>query len=57
MSNVLARLFLFSVFLLVLPFSTDQFAGAAAISVLVDERFGGTWDDLHAARAATAAPG
>ena len=31
-------------------------AGAAAISVLVDERFGGTWDDLHAARAATAAP-
>jgi len=31
-------------------------AGAAAISVLVDERFGGTWDDLRAARAATAAP-
>jgi indole-3-glycerol phosphate synthase len=27
-------------------------AGAAAISVLVDERFGGTWDDLRAARAA-----
>jgi len=31
-------------------------AGAAAISVLVDERFGGTWDDLRAARAATNAP-
>jgi len=31
-------------------------AGAAAISVLVDERFGGTWDDLRAARAATTAP-
>ena len=31
-------------------------AGAAAISVLVDERFGGTWDDLRAARAATKAP-
>jgi indole-3-glycerol phosphate synthase len=31
-------------------------AGAAAVSVLVDERFGGTWDDLRAARAATAAP-
>jgi indole-3-glycerol phosphate synthase / phosphoribosylanthranilate isomerase len=31
-------------------------AGAAAISVLVDDRFGGTWDDLRAARAATAAP-
>ncbi len=31
-------------------------AGAAAISVLVDERFGGTWDDLRAARAATIAP-
>ena len=30
--------------------------GAAAISVLVDERFGGTWDDLRAARAATDAP-
>jgi len=27
-------------------------AGAAAISVLVDERFGGSWDDLRAARAA-----
>lgn len=31
-------------------------AGAAAISILVDERFGGTWDDLRAARAATDAP-
>ena len=31
-------------------------AGAAAISVLVDERFGGCWDDLRGARAATDAP-
>ncbi|RDI75429.1 Indole-3-glycerol phosphate synthase [Gaiella occulta] len=31
-------------------------AGAAVISVLVDARFGGTWDDLRAARAATDAP-
>jgi indole-3-glycerol phosphate synthase/phosphoribosylanthranilate isomerase len=31
-------------------------AGAAAISVLVDERFGGTWDDLRAARTSTDAP-
>ncbi len=31
-------------------------AGAAAISVLVDEHFGGTGDDLRAARAATDAP-
>jgi indole-3-glycerol phosphate synthase/phosphoribosylanthranilate isomerase len=31
-------------------------AGAAAVSVLVDERFGGTIDDLRAARAATDAP-
>ena len=31
-------------------------AGAAAISVLVDERFAGTMDDLRAARAATDAP-
>jgi indole-3-glycerol phosphate synthase len=31
-------------------------AGAAAVSVLVDERFGGDWDDLRAARAATEAP-
>jgi len=31
-------------------------AGAAAVSVLVDERFGGTWDDLRAARRTTALP-
>ncbi len=31
-------------------------AGAAAVSVLVDERFGGTWDDLRAARAASTVP-
>lgn len=31
-------------------------AGAAAISVLVDGRFAGSWDDLRAARAATDAP-
>src|SRR5262245_48067565 len=31
-------------------------AGAAAVSVLVDERFGGTWDDLRAARASTSLP-
>ena len=31
-------------------------AGAAAISVLVDERFAGSLDDLRAARAATDAP-
>jgi indole-3-glycerol phosphate synthase / phosphoribosylanthranilate isomerase len=31
-------------------------AGAAAISVLVDERFGGSFEDLKAARAATTAP-
>ena len=31
-------------------------AGAAAISILVDERFGGSFDDLKAARAATSAP-
>jgi indole-3-glycerol phosphate synthase/phosphoribosylanthranilate isomerase len=31
-------------------------AGAAAISILVDERFGGSLDDLRAARGATAAP-
>ena len=33
-----------------------QRAGAAAVSVLVDERFGGTWDDLRAARAAATLP-
>jgi indole-3-glycerol phosphate synthase/phosphoribosylanthranilate isomerase len=31
-------------------------AGAAALSVLVDERFGGTLDDLRAARGATTLP-
>ncbi|HLB17704.1 MAG TPA: bifunctional indole-3-glycerol phosphate synthase/phosphoribosylanthranilate isomerase [Gaiellaceae bacterium] len=31
-------------------------AGAAAISILVDERFGGSLDDLRAARVATTAP-
>jgi indole-3-glycerol phosphate synthase len=31
-------------------------AGAAAISILVDERFGGSIEDLQAARSATAAP-
>ena len=30
--------------------------GAAAMSVLVDERFAGSWDDLRAARAATELP-
>jgi indole-3-glycerol phosphate synthase / phosphoribosylanthranilate isomerase len=33
-----------------------EHAGASAISILVDERFGGDWDDLRAARAATAVP-
>ena len=31
-------------------------AGAAAVSILVDERFGGLTDDLRAARAATDVP-
>src|SRR6188508_1557836 len=31
-------------------------SGAAAISILVDERFGGSWDDLRAARTATQVP-
>ncbi len=31
-------------------------AGAAAVSVLVDARFGGTWDDLRAARASAKLP-
>jgi indole-3-glycerol phosphate synthase/phosphoribosylanthranilate isomerase len=31
-------------------------AGAAAASILVDERFGGTWDDLRAARASATVP-
>jgi indole-3-glycerol phosphate synthase len=30
-------------------------AGASAISILIDERFGGGWDDLRSARTATAA--
>jgi indole-3-glycerol phosphate synthase/phosphoribosylanthranilate isomerase len=33
-----------------------QSAGAAAMSVLVDARFGGSWEDLRAARAATDLP-
>ena len=31
-------------------------AGAAAVSVLVDERFAGSWDDLRAARASASLP-
>jgi indole-3-glycerol phosphate synthase/phosphoribosylanthranilate isomerase len=31
-------------------------AGAAAVSVLVDERFDGTWDDLRAARSTASLP-
>ena len=31
-------------------------AGARAMSVLVDERFAGSWDDLRAARAETSLP-
>src|SRR3990170_5400468 len=31
-------------------------AGAAAVSILVDERFGGDWDDLRAARATVGLP-
>lgn len=30
--------------------------GASAVSILVDERFGGSWDDLRAARASTSLP-
>ncbi|HEX4929121.1 MAG TPA: hypothetical protein VFV62_00320 [Gaiellaceae bacterium] len=33
-----------------------EHAGAAAVSVLVDERFGGDWDDLRAARASSGVP-
>jgi indole-3-glycerol phosphate synthase/phosphoribosylanthranilate isomerase len=33
-----------------------QDAGAAAVSILVDGRFGGSWEDLRAARAATTLP-
>ena len=36
--------------------ATYEQAGARAMSVLVDERFGGTWDDLRAARAVTTLP-
>jgi len=36
--------------------SSYETAGARAMSVLVDERFGGTWDDLRAARATVALP-
>ena len=31
-------------------------AGAAAVSILVDDRFGGNWDDLRAARASSTLP-
>src|SRR5207302_8071182 len=31
-------------------------AGASAVSILVDARFGGSWDDLRAAREATRLP-
>jgi indole-3-glycerol phosphate synthase / phosphoribosylanthranilate isomerase len=31
-------------------------AGAGAVSILVDERFGGCWDDLRSARAASGLP-
>ena len=33
-----------------------EHGGARAMSVLVDDRFGGSWDDLRAARAATSLP-
>jgi indole-3-glycerol phosphate synthase/phosphoribosylanthranilate isomerase len=33
-----------------------QDAGASAVSILVDERFAGSWDDLGAARATTSLP-
>jgi indole-3-glycerol phosphate synthase len=36
--------------------SAFEQAGASAVSVLVDERFAGTWDDLHAARMAASLP-
>jgi indole-3-glycerol phosphate synthase len=36
--------------------SSYETAGARAMSVLVDERFGGSWDDLRAARAVTKLP-
>jgi indole-3-glycerol phosphate synthase/phosphoribosylanthranilate isomerase len=36
--------------------SAYERAGAGGISILVDERFGGSWDDLRAARRATRLP-
>jgi indole-3-glycerol phosphate synthase / phosphoribosylanthranilate isomerase len=33
-----------------------EWAGAAAVSILVDERFAGSWDDLRAARSAARLP-
>jgi indole-3-glycerol phosphate synthase / phosphoribosylanthranilate isomerase len=36
--------------------SAYERAGSAAVSVLVDERFGGGWDDLRAARASAGLP-
>ena len=36
--------------------SAYERAGAAAVSVLVDDRFGGSWDDLRAAHAAANLP-
>src|SRR5205085_5382839 len=33
-----------------------ELAGASACSILVEERFAGSWDDLRAARAATTLP-
>ena len=36
--------------------SAYERAGASAVSILVDERFGGSWDDLRAARASTRVP-
>ena len=36
--------------------SAFERTGASAVSVLVDERFAGTWDDLHAARMAASLP-
>lgn len=33
-----------------------ELAGAAAVSILVDERFRGSWDDLRAARASASLP-
>ena len=39
------------------PLAADyEQAGAAAVSVLVDERFAGNWDDLRAARASVTLP-